>query len=68
MPKLLEKPLRFEEVREFLGKGKTWLYSELQSGRLTGYKLGNSWIVYPSDLQRYLKQQPSNRKRIKRVV
>lgn len=58
----LEKPMHFEEVRQFLGMGTDYVYKELQSGRLSGSKLGNRWIVYPSDLARYLKQQPSNRK------
>lgn len=68
MLKPLERPLHFKEVQEFLGMGSDFVYKELQAGRLTGSKLGNQWIVYPSDLARYLERQPSNRKRIKRVV
>jgi len=66
MSKQLEKPMQFDEVKTFLGRGSTWLYEELQTGRLPGRKLGGKWVVYPSDLQRYLKQLPSNQKRIKR--
>lgn len=64
----LEQPMSFKQVQEFLGCGKTFLYEELQSGRLAGYKLGRKWIIYPSDLQRYLRQRPSNIRKIKRVV
>lgn len=66
MPKTLEKPMDFQEVKEFLGMGSDFIYKELQKGRLTGRKLGNRWVVYPSDLQRYLERLPDNRKRIKR--
>lgn len=65
--KSLEKPLHFNEVREFLGMGTDYVYKELESGRLPGFKLGNRWRVYPSDLARYLKNQPSNQKKIKLV-
>lgn len=68
MPRELEKPMHFDEVKEFLGMGSRFLYEELQAGRLIGSKLGNRWIVYPSDLKKYLDSQPSNRKRIRRSV
>ena len=61
----LEKPMHFGEVVSFLGMGPDYVYKSLQEGRLYGYKLGNRWIVYPSDLQRFLDQQYSNRQRIK---
>lgn len=51
MSQPLEKPMRFKEVQDFLGVGHNYLYEALQSGRLKGYKLGNRWIVYPSDLK-----------------
>lgn len=66
-PKQLEKPMHFEEVRKHLGVGTRFLYEILQDGKLTGYKLGNRWVVYPSDLIRYQENLPSNRKRITRV-
>lgn len=65
MAKELEKPMSLEEVKEFLGMKKTWLYEQLQSGRLPGHKLGRRWIIYPSELKRYLDQQPSNIKKLK---
>lgn len=65
MPKTLEKPMSFTEVKEFLGCGNTWLYSQLQTGRIPARKLGGKWIVYPSDLERYLNQLPSNQRRIR---
>ena len=61
----LEKPMHFDEVMEFLGMGPDYIYKALQDGRITGYKLGNRWIVYPSDLQRFLNQQYNNRFKIK---
>lgn len=64
----LDKPMSFEEVRRFLGRGKTWLYEQLQTGKLPAYKLGGRWIVYPNDLRRYLAQQPSNQKKLKRAA
>jgi len=64
-PLELEKPMHFSEVVKFLGMGTDYVYKELQGGRLTGYKLGKRWIVYPSDLQKFLSQRPSNQKRIK---
>jgi excisionase family DNA binding protein len=67
MPKQLEKPMHFEEIQEFLGMGPDFVYKELQSGRLSGHKIGNRWIVYPSELQKYLDQQYSNQKRLKVV-
>jgi len=65
MPKELEKPMHFEEVQEFLGMGSTFVYNELQTGRLPGHKLGGKWIVYPSELQRYLDRLPSNQRKLK---
>lgn len=64
----MDKLLSFEEVRAILGCGTDFLYKALQDGKITGYKLGNLWRVYPKDLQRYLDQLPSNRKKIRRVV
>ena len=64
MAKELEKPMHFDEVTEFLGMGTDYVYKELQAGRLIGRKLGHKWIVYPSDLARYLDNKPSNRKKI----
>ncbi|MDD2585489.1 MAG: hypothetical protein PHT79_06650 [Syntrophomonadaceae bacterium] len=66
MPKQLERPMSFEEVRTFLHRGSTWLYTRLQNGEILGSKLGGKWIVYPSNLQRYLDRLPNNRKRIQR--
>ena len=65
MPKQLEKPMSFNETKEFLGRSHTWLYEELQSGRMPAHKLGGKWIVYPSELQKYLNQQYSNQKKLK---
>ena len=65
--KSLEKPMSFQEVMDFLDRGSTWLYGELQSGRMPGYKLGGRWIVYPSDLQKYLERQRSNQRKIRLV-
>jgi len=64
MPKL-EKPMNFKEVRDFLGMGTDYVYKELESGRLAGFKLGNRWMVYPSALSKYLESRPSNRIKIK---
>lgn len=63
--KQLEKPMSFSEVKAFLGRGNTWLYAELQSGRLPGHKLGGQWVVYPSELQTYLERLPGNRKKLR---
>lgn len=63
--KELEKPMSFKEVKDFLGISNAWLYGQLQSGRLIGHKLGSKWIVFPSDLQRYLDQQYTNRHQIR---
>lgn len=65
MLKELEKPMHFEEIKEFLGMGSDFIYKELQAGRLLGYKLGGKWIVYPSDLRRYLDCLSSNQKKIR---
>lgn len=65
MPKQLEKPMSFKEVQEFLGRGHAWLYDQLQRGKLPGHKLGGKWIIYPSELQRYLDQQYSNQHKIR---
>lgn len=65
MVKNFEKPMHFNEVRQFLGMGSDFIYKELQTGRLKGRKLGNRWIVYPSDVVSYMEKQPSNQKRIK---
>jgi excisionase family DNA binding protein len=64
LAKELEKPMHFNEVKEHLGMGTDFVYKELQEGRLKGSKLGNRWIVYPSDLAKYLKNRPSNQKKI----
>jgi len=64
-PRELEKPMSFKEVQDHLGMGKTWLCEQLASGRLIGHKLGIKWKIYPSDLQRFLDQQYSNRTKIK---
>lgn len=57
--------MHFSEVHEYLGMGIDFVYKELQAGRLKGYKLGNRWVVYPSDLQRYMNNLPSNQRKIK---
>lgn len=62
----MERPMRFEEVRSFMGVGHDFLYKELQSGRLIGSKIGNRWIIYPKDLNKYLTSRPNNRKRIRK--
>ncbi len=64
MAKTLEKPMHFKEVKEFLGMGSDYVYKELESGRLPGRKLGNKWIVFPSDLAKYMESRASNRKRV----
>lgn len=61
----LEKPMSFEEVKEFLGRGSTWLYGQLQKGKIPGHKLGGQWVVYPSELKRYLERLPSNQRKLK---
>lgn len=63
--KPLEKPMSFKEVQEFLGRGHAWLYDQLQRGKLPGHKLGGKWIIYPSELQKYLDQQYSNQRKIR---
>lgn len=63
--KPLEKPMSFNEVKEFLGRGHAWLYDQLQRGKLPGHKLGGKWIIYPSELQKYLDQQYSNQRKIR---
>ena len=68
IPYQLEKPMSFNEVREFLGRGNTWLYDQLQRGELPGHKIAGKWVVYPSELKKYLNRQYSNQKRIKRRV
>lgn len=65
MPKKLEKPMSFDELKEFFGRGNTWLYEQLQTGKLPGRKLGGKWIVYPSELQKYMDRLPSNQKKIR---
>jgi excisionase family DNA binding protein len=67
MQKQPEKLMHFSEVREILGCGSDFLYKALQSGRITGFKLGKSWVVFPHDLQTYLDSLPGNRKKIRRV-
>lgn len=61
----LEKPMRFKDVQEYLGAGSDYVYKALEGGRLKGYKLGNRWIVYPSDLQKFMDSRPSNQKKVK---
>jgi len=65
MQKQPEKPMPFNEVKDFLGCGNTWLYEQLQTGRLPGRKLAGKWVVYPSELERYLQRLPSNQKKLK---
>lgn len=65
MEKQLERPMSFSEVKEFLGCGNTWLYEQLQNGRIPGRKLAGRWVVYPSDLERYLGRLPSNQRKIR---
>lgn len=65
MPKQLEKPMSFKEVKEFLGCGHAWLYEQLESGKLPARKLGGKWIVFPSDLQKYFDRLYSNQQRLK---
>ena len=65
MPKDLEKPMHFKEIEEFLGMGSDFVYKELQAGRLPGHKLGGKWIVYPSDLKKYMACLPSNQKKLR---
>lgn len=64
----MEKPMHFDEVQKYLGMGSDYVYKKLQSGQLVGYKLGNKWVVYPSDLKKFLERQPSNRRRIRNIV
>lgn len=65
MPKELERPMHFTEIQEFLGMGPDFVYKNLQSGVIPARKLGGRWVVYPSDLQKYLDRLPSNQKRLK---
>ena len=62
--KQLEKAWDMTETAAYLGVSKTWLYGKLQSGEVPGHKLGGLWRIYPSELQRYLEQCQSNRRRI----
>lgn len=56
--------LSFRETREFLSCGSTKLYELLQDGTLRGRKINGRWRIAESDLQRYLKQQTDNHRRI----
>lgn len=56
--------LSFRETKTFLCCGSTKLYELLQDGILRGRKINRRWRIAESDLQRYLKQQTDNRRRI----
>jgi len=58
----LEKPMRFKEVQEHLGSGTDFLYKALENGDLKGYKLGRSWVVYPSDLKKFIEARCNQKK------
>lgn len=62
--KALEKAWGLPETAEHLGVSKSWLYTRLKAGEVPGHKLGGTWRIYPSELQRYLEQCESNRRRI----
>lgn len=62
----IEKPMHFGEVQKLLGVSNTWLYRELQEGKLKGKKMRGSWIVFPTDLQKYFDGLETNQRRISR--
>ena len=64
MIKELEKPMHFKDVTKCLGMGTDYVYKALQDGRLKGRKIGNRWIVFPSDLRKFLDNCPSNQKKV----
>ncbi len=63
--KELEKPMSFKEAQEFLGVSNMFLYKRLWRGEIIGHKLGRKWIIFPSDLQRFIDQQYTNQRKIR---
>lgn len=57
--------LYFEEAREILGCGKSFLREELKHGRLPACKLGIKWLIKSKDLERYIENLPTNQVKIK---
>ena len=64
LQKALENAMTFEEAKQFLGVSCDFLYKRLQNGVITGYKFAGRWVIYQSDLQKYLSQLPNNKKKI----
>ena len=62
---MLETPLKFAEIRGYLNCSLDYIYKSLESGKMQGRKIAGKWIVYPSDLEKFVKQQPTNQRRIK---
>jgi excisionase family DNA binding protein len=50
--------LAIAEVVELLPLGRTRLYEEIAAGRLRAHKLGRRTIIFPEDLDDFLKSLP----------
>lgn len=56
--------MSIEEAAEFIGIGRTSIYEEIGTGRLTARKLGKRTIILFEDAQNYLRGLPVIDKRI----
>lgn len=46
--------MRFEEVMEFLNIGKNTLYTLLNSGEITAFKIGKVWKIPKKSVEEYI--------------
>jgi excisionase family DNA binding protein len=54
MPGPVRWAYRIDEVAELLGVSRSFIYLEIQAGRLRRIKLGGCTIILAEDLRRYL--------------
>jgi excisionase family DNA binding protein len=50
--------LTIAEVVELLPLGRTRLYAEISAGRLRAHKLGRRTVIFPKDLDDFVKSLP----------
>jgi len=55
--------LTVDEVATKLGRHPELVRRWLRAGRLRGQRVGWSWLVRPTDLERFIRSEPERRKR-----
>lgn len=53
--------LKIAQVGELLGMDTQTVYRNLRAGRLPGYKVGTSWVVYRDELRDFLVSERHDR-------